>query len=172
MHRMVVWNTYHTNSWGEDNVHSAKNRLVSRGYAAYICYMLPSIRYCVLFVFLVSSLNAAARYKHNHKARGIASYYSNKFEGRKTATGDVFHNSGFTAASNKFRLGAYVRVTNLSNGKKVYVQVNDRMGNGKRLIDLTNAAAEALDFKRAGTAKVRVKVVKERKGKRGVRRQG
>ena len=123
------------------------------------------------FLLCICCFAASARYKHKHKARGIASYYGNKYEGRKTATGDVFRNSGFTAASNKFRLGAYVRVTNRANGKKVYVRINDRMGNGKRLIDLTEAATEQLGFKRQGTTRVKAKVVSERKGKRAIRRQ-
>jgi len=127
--------------------------------------------YIAVLIFLCSLQAYAHRYKHKHKARGIASYYSNKYDGRKTATGDVFSNNGYTAASNKFRLGAYVRVTNRANGKHVYVQVNDRMGNWDRLIDLTTAATMQLGFKQEGLAHVKVKVVHDRKGKRGIRRQ-
>lgn len=122
-------------------------------------------------LFLFCSTIANAKFKNKHKARGIASYYSNKYEGKKTATGDVFHNRGYTAASNKFRLGAYTRVTNRSNGNRVYVRINDRMGNNDRLIDLTAAATEKLGFKQQGTTRVKVKVVSDRKGKRRIRRQ-
>jgi rare lipoprotein A len=66
----------------------------------------------------------------------------------------------------------YARVTNRSNGRHVFVRINDRMGNDKRLIDLTVAATEQLDFKREGTTHVKVKVVKPGKGRRKIRRQG
>lgn len=122
-------------------------------------------------LLIITCFYANGRYKHKHKAKGIASYYSNKYEGRKTATGDVFSNKGYTAASNKFRLGAYTKVTDRSSGKHVYVKINDRMGNGDRLIDLTEAATDKLGFRQKGLTHVRVKVVKDRKGKRAIRRQ-
>lgn len=100
---------------------------------------------------------------------GIASYYHDKFEGRLTATGDVFDNDKFTAASNKLKLGSYVKVTNLSNGEVVYVKINDRMAaDNKRLIDLASIAAKKLDFKNKGVAKVKVVVVSEDEGKIGI----
>src|SRR5690348_358693 len=84
---------------------------------------------------------------------GIASYYHDKFEGRKTATGDIFDNDKFTAASNKLKLGSYVKVTNLSNNEVVYVKINDRMAAGnKRIIDLASVAAKKLNFQNRGTA--------------------
>jgi rare lipoprotein A len=129
-------------------------------------------RIIATLLLMLCCIGTQARFRHKHKARGIASYYSNKYEGRKTANGDVFTNRGYTAASNKFRLGAYARVTNRSNGSHVYVRINDRMGNDKRLIDLTVAATEKLGFKQQGTTRVKVKVVKARKGKRHIRRQG
>lgn len=61
--------------------------------------------------------------------KGTASYYSQKFEGRKTATGAIFRNAKFTAASNHFKLNTLVRVTNLKNNKSVIVLINDRMHN-------------------------------------------
>src|SRR6187402_570303 len=80
--------------------------------------------------------------------KGTASFYHEKFEGRRTATGEVFTNDEFTAASNKLKLGTYVKVTNLNNGKIAYVRINDRMApNNPRLIDLASIAAEKLDFK-------------------------
>ena len=101
--------------------------------------------------------------------KGIASFYHTKFEGRKTATGEVFDNEQFTAASNKLKLGTYVKVTNLSNGNIAYVRVNDRMApNNHRLIDLASIAAEMLDFVNNGTAKVTVEIVTEHEGKMGI----
>lgn len=99
---------------------------------------------------------------------GVASFYHNKFEGRKTATGEVFDNGKYTAASNHFKLGTYVKVTNQSNGKIVYVKVNDRMGHQGRMIDLAEVAAQDLKFIRRGTAKVKIEQVSAEEGKKQV----
>jgi rare lipoprotein A len=98
--------------------------------------------------------------------KGVASFYHDRFEGRKTATGEVFDNDRFTAASNKVKLGTYVKVTNLNNGRVVYVRINDRMApNNPRLIDLASIAAEKLDFKDKGLAKVKIEIVPVDEGK-------
>lgn len=99
---------------------------------------------------------------------GVASFYHDKFEGRKTATGEIFDNDKFTAASNHFKLGTYVKVTNQSNGKVVYVKVNDRMGNQNRMIDLAEVAAGTLKFRGNGLAKVKIEAVPSEEGKRQV----
>lgn len=91
---------------------------------------------------------------------GIASYYSNEFNGQLTSTGDVFSNKGMTAASNILPLGTVVKVTNLRNHKWVLVRINDRMNkSNKRTIDLTQAAARQLGMVRRGTARVRVEAI-------------
>ncbi|HEY1031104.1 MAG TPA: septal ring lytic transglycosylase RlpA family protein [Flavipsychrobacter sp.] len=101
--------------------------------------------------------------------KGIASFYHDKFEGRRTATGDIFDNDKFTAASNKLKLGSYVKVTNVSNGEVVYVKINDRMAKSNtRLIDLASVAAKKLDFHNKGIAKVKVEVVPAEEGKTGI----
>lgn len=101
--------------------------------------------------------------------KGIASYYHDKFEGRKTANGEVFDNDKFTAASNQLKLGSYVRVTNLANGEVVYVKINDRMAKtNERLIDLAKVAAQKLDFENKGITKVKVEVVPEDEGRSGI----
>jgi rare lipoprotein A len=101
--------------------------------------------------------------------KGIASFYHDKFEGRCTATGDIFDNDKFTAASNKLKLGSYVKVTNVSNGEVVYVKINDRMAKSNtRLIDLASVAAKKLDFHRKGITKVKVEVVPAEEGKTGI----
>lgn len=99
---------------------------------------------------------------------GVASFYHNRFEGRKTATGEIFDNDKYTAASNHFKLGTYVKVTNQSNGKIVYVKVNDRMGHPNRMIDLAEIAAHDLKFIRRGTAKVKIEPVSADEGKRRI----
>jgi rare lipoprotein A (peptidoglycan hydrolase) len=96
---------------------------------------------------------------------GTASYYASKFEGRKTATGEIFRNSGMTAASNTFKLNTWVKVTNLKNGKTIIVRINDRMAPSMhkkgRVLDLTQTAARQLDFYKSGLAKVKVEVIKK-----------
>lgn len=102
------------------------------------------------------------------KKEGTASYYHNKFNGRPTATGETFRNSGYTAASNHFTLGTYVKVTNKKNGNVVYVKINDRMGHPSRVIDLTERAAIDLNFKNSGITKVSIEVVSADEGKRKI----
>lgn|GEM_PF-1876272 len=102
-----------------------------------------------------------------HKT-GIASFYHPKFVGRKTATGEVFSNEKFTAASNYFKLGTFVKVTNMANGRFIYVKINDRMGHPGRMIDLTNRAAKELKFVTRGTTKVKIEEVSAPEGKKKI----
>lgn len=102
---------------------------------------------------------------------GVASFYHNKFEGRKTATGEIFDNGKYTAASNHFKLGTYVKVTNQSNGKVVYVKVNDRMGHKGRVIDLAEVAAQDLKFIKRGITNVKIETVSSEEGKRQITAQ-
>lgn len=91
---------------------------------------------------------------------GIASFYSNKFNGRKTASGEIFSQQKFTAAHNSLPLGTYVRVTNLRNKRTVIVKINDRLhARNKRLIDLTRAAAQKLGFIKSGLTRVKIEVL-------------
>jgi len=92
--------------------------------------------------------------------KGIASFYHNKFNGRLTATGEVFNNSKLTAANNFLKLGTMVKVINPSNGKCVIVKINDRMNkNNKRLIDLTSAAAHKIGLIEKGIGEVVLEVI-------------
>ncbi|MFN0081400.1 MAG: septal ring lytic transglycosylase RlpA family protein [Ferruginibacter sp.] len=94
---------------------------------------------------------------------GQASFYSAKFEGRKTASGQKFSHKKFTAACNSLPLGTYIKVTNLRNGKSVVVQTNDRLHkNTKRLVDLTMSAAKKLDFISTGLTRVKVEILGKR----------
>lgn len=88
---------------------------------------------------------------------GIASYYGNKFHGRRTSNLEVYDMYAFTAAHKTLPLPSYARVTNLANGKSVVVRVNDRGPfHEGRIIDLSYAAAVKLGVDRAGTARVEV----------------
>jgi rare lipoprotein A len=86
---------------------------------------------------------------------GHASYYANKFQGRKTSSGEIFSNNKFTAAHSSLPFGTIVRVTNLDNDSIVYVKINDRLPKkATRLLDLTKKAAKDLNFIRKGTTQV------------------
>ena len=88
---------------------------------------------------------------------GEASWYGPKFHGKTTASGETFNQEALTAAHASLPLGSKVKVTNLSNGKSVDVEINDRGPFAEnRIIDLSRAAAKALDMKEDGTAKVRL----------------
>lgn len=91
---------------------------------------------------------------------GLASYYAQKFEGRKTANGEIFRHSMMTAACNVLPLGTYVRVTNLKNNKYIIVKTNDRLHpKTRRIIDLTYTAASRLGFIKAGLTRVKIEVL-------------
>ena len=91
---------------------------------------------------------------------GLASYYSDKFNGRKTASGEVFSQKKLTAACNQLPLGTRIKVTNIKNGDTVIVKVNDRLHpKMKRVVDLSKAAAKKIGLTTAGITKVKVEVV-------------
>src|SRR5712672_3287296 len=95
-----------------------------------------------------------------YHAEGMASWYGDDFHGRLTANGEVFDMASLTAAHPTLPMPSYARVTNLSNGKSLIVRVNDRGPyHGNRLIDVSNRAAELLEFKGNGVARVRVEYV-------------
>jgi rare lipoprotein A len=96
----------------------------------------------------------------NYRAEGLASWYGDDFHGRLTANGEVFDMASLTAAHPTLPIPSYARVTNLGNGKSLIVRVNDRGPyHGNRLIDVSNRAADLLEFKGRGIANVRVEYV-------------
>lgn len=94
----------------------------------------------------------------NYDERGLASWYGDQFHGRPTATGEPFDMNALTAAHKTLPLPGLVEVTNLANGRRVVLRVNDRgpFVDG-RIIDLSRGAADALDLRRAGVGEVRVR---------------
>ena len=112
-------------------------------------------------VFAVS-LQATGQAKHGPiKVQfGIASFYNDKFEGRKTYTDEIFTQDSLTGASNTLPMHVWVRVTNLRNNKSCIVRINDKMHpRNKRLIDLSLAAATRLGYTGRGLTRVRIKVL-------------
>ena len=95
-----------------------------------------------------------------YRERGTASWYGHPFDGRPTSSGEMYDMMELTAAHQTLPIPTWVEVTNLKNGKKVVVKVNDRGPFvGKRLIDLSYGAANALDMVREGTARVEVRAL-------------
>lgn len=106
-----------------------------------------------------------------YRETGIASWYGNETlnqkDGHMTANGEAFNPNALSAAHKHLPLPTNVKVTNLQNGRSVIVRVNDRgpfpsdhnPSSGRRIIDLSYAAAKQLDFHAQGTARVRVETV-------------
>jgi rare lipoprotein A len=93
--------------------------------------------------------------------RGSASYYSDAFAGRRTASGAVYEPGGMTAAHRSLPFGSVLRVTRSDGARTVYVRVTDRgpYGPKGRILDLSRAAAEELGMLRAGVVKIKLEVV-------------
>jgi len=95
-----------------------------------------------------------------YRERGIASWYGHPFDGRPTSSGEMYDMNKMTAAHPTLPIPTWVDVKNLANGKHIVVKVNDRGPFvGKRLIDLSFAAATALDMIKDGTARVEVRAL-------------
>lgn len=127
-------------------------------------------RNLLVLAMLVTGVGAFAQ-KTNYRnvpvvdtAVGHASFYSDKFIGKKTASGEIFSQDKLTCAHNTYPLGSKVRVTNLKNGKTIVLKVNDRLHHrNPRLVDLTRAGATKLGFHKSGIVKVKVELISSAK---------
>lgn len=128
------------------------------------------IAICLLFLSATPGALAQARKgsvkKQNVSSKnqrifyGQASFYANKFHGRKTANGEIFSQDKYTAACNVLPLGTLIKVTNLSNGKSVVVKTTDRLHTKmRRLVDLSRIAAKKLGYISKGLTRVKVEVL-------------
>lgn len=114
----------------------------------------------ILFILLIGAVPTIAQEKAKSPNMGIASYYAEKFHGRRTASGEIFDNTAMTAAHNTLPLGTFIKVTNIRNNRWVVVKVTDRLhAANRRIVDLTQAAAKKLGFIHWGLTRVRVEVV-------------
>jgi rare lipoprotein A len=133
---------------------------------------------CILFVILCISMpilvaaqqeksDSIALGKKKNVARiqyGVASFYHNKFEGRKTANGEIFSQKNMTAACNTLPLNCWVKVTSSRNKKSVILRITDRMHpKNPRLIDLSRAAASKLGYTGRGLTRVKVQYLGRQK---------
>ncbi len=122
-------------------------------------------------VFVLTGCSVAPRFrtepveiktKYLETQIGIASYYSEEFHGRKTASGEIFDMYKISAAHRDYPLGTVVKVTNLKNNKSVILRINDRgpfVKEQERIIDLSYGAAKELGFVLEGTTLVKVEVL-------------
>lgn len=95
--------------------------------------------------------------------KGKASYYADKFEGRKTASGTIFHQNRLTAAHRTLPFGTKVKVTNIANGRSVKVKITDRGPFSEaRIIDLSRKAAKKIGMINTGVASVEVTYKKKK----------
>jgi rare lipoprotein A (peptidoglycan hydrolase) len=106
---------------------------------------------------LTKQVQGSAATKPVHKEVGDASWYGPGFQGKETANGETFDQKDMTAAHPTLPMGTKAKVTNLENGKKVEVRINDRGPYAKdRVIDLSGAAANKLDMKEGGSTQVKI----------------
>lgn len=118
----------------------------------------------VIVCLLACSLLACSR---KVTETGKASFYANKFNGRKTASGERFRNSALTAAHKTLPFGTTVKVTNVKNGKSVKVRINDRGPFvAGRIVDLSSRAARTIDMHKEGVGTVKVQYKKKKKRKK------
>jgi rare lipoprotein A len=115
---------------------------------------------CIMLC-LVGLLAPALAVAQPAEEEGTATFYSSKFEGKKTASGEAYDKTGLTAAHKSYAYGTKLRVTNLANGKSAVVTVNDRMSrSSKSVIEVTPRVASSLGFAKSGHPRVKVEVVK------------
>lgn len=96
----------------------------------------------------------------DYSKEGIASYYHNKFNGRRTSSGELYNSTLYTAAHKTLPLNSYAVVTNMNNQRKVIVRINDRGPFSKgRIIDLSHAAAKEIGIIGNGMGMVKIEAL-------------
>ncbi len=118
-----------------------------------------TLRLIPVFLILLVHFNSYAQKTEELIQNGKASLYANRFEGKRTASGEKYHHESFTAAHRSLAFGTWVKVVNQANQKAVIVQINDRGPFVKgRIIDLSRSAAEQLGGLNQGVFTVSVEV--------------
>ena len=113
-------------------------------------------------IILLTSCAGKSYFRSGNVQKGLASWYGPDFHGKLTSNKEIYNMHALTAAHKTLPFGAYVRVTNLNNGKSVIVRINDRGPFVKgRIIDLSYAAAKKLGMDITGVAPVKIKVLKK-----------
>jgi rare lipoprotein A len=118
------------------------------------------IRFLLVFLFGFWASLVEAQVDSLRIQEGMASYYGKRFQGSRTASGEIFSIDSLTAAHKRLPLGTIVRVINQKNGQSVVVRINDRLPSySKRQIDLSRAAATRIEMIQDGLAQVRIEAV-------------
>ena len=124
--------------------------------------IIKSISFNIIFSILFIGNQHLAVFAQTESESGMASYYSNEFQGRKTASGEKYDKTKLTAAHRTLAFGTKLRVTNIANGKSIVVIVNDRGPYSQhRLIDLSYAAAKHIDMLKQGVIEVHIEIVSD-----------
>ena len=119
-------------------------------------------RAILVIIMMISTLGIYSFNKYNAEdaKTSFASFYHDKFNGRKTASGEIFSNSKMTAANRTLPFGTMLKVTNLRTGKSVVVEVNDRGPfHSSRALDLSKAAFNAIGNSARGTMPVEYEII-------------
>ena len=112
-------------------------------------------------VVMLAIVGAAGMAAGQASEEGVANFYSDKFQGKKMASGEVYDKDKLAASHKKLPYGTKVKVTNLENQKSVVVTINDRLAaSNPAVIDVTRRAAEELGFVKSGKTKVKLEVEK------------
>lgn len=130
----------------------------------------------IILLFILSSCSSSVRYTNDgndtvksiqndynvlETETGIASFYANEFNGKKTASGEIYDMNKLTAAHPSYPINTICLVTNSKNGLSVEVRINDRMPSFKnRIIDLSLGAAKQIDMIKDGIQEVKIQVLK------------
>lgn len=116
----------------------------------------------LLIIAIISTLGIYSfnKYNANDAKTSFASFYHDKFNGRKTASGEIFNNRKLTAAHRTLPFGTIVEVTNLRTGKSIEVKINDRGPfHSSRALDLSKAAFDSIGNTSRGTMPVEYEIV-------------
>ncbi|MBN1365316.1 MAG: septal ring lytic transglycosylase RlpA family protein [Syntrophaceae bacterium] len=115
----------------------------------------------IVIVFISIGCHNISQYYTKNGAKGVARYYAKHYNGKRTASGEIYNSKKLTAAHPTLPLGTKVKVVNLRNKKSVIVKINDRCDEHEDVfIDLSRQAARELGMIRKGKANVRISVVK------------
>lgn len=119
------------------------------------------MNYCLSFIFVfVAAFNLSALSSESYIREGMASWYGRQHHEKLTSSGEMFNMNHYTAAHRKLPFGTKVRVQNLRNGRSTIVTINDRGPfSGKRIIDLSRAAAREIGLLKKGVERVRIEVI-------------
>ncbi|MDM8161130.1 septal ring lytic transglycosylase RlpA family protein [Labilibaculum sp. K2S] len=116
-------------------------------------------RLSMIICFTLLQFNLHAQKPHKAVQIGKASFYADRFEGKRTACGEIYHHENYTAAHRSLPFGTWVKVVNLDNKKVVIVRINDRGPYAKgRIIDLSKSASKEINAINQGIFSVSVEV--------------